>query len=627
MLPPHKKKQKQNRRKSSSRSHNPSVSALSKFDDLIWDFSSEISNPSYTAADRIIRWDFDLGKGKHFSDPKFASLMLSCKQLFWATLQHPEGRSKHKPNTVTHRWRLLRPFVVFLVRRAFPILRFKDVPRHVVDEYLKTLRLPNRRGKKRENGALYAHHSVLRLLYIYRRKISDALQFDPFDGESPAKALNLPGTGAQSKTECIPDVILHKLISSALDYLRYSEYLIEADAMVEQILLENPREDGRVIFRHIERRLTEIAHLEVSGDVSFSLGVLTRLAIAKHLVRLRSACFILIAFITGMRLSELLSLEEGCVERELTDDGEFIWINSYIHKTLGGEVVKSKWLCGPEAAKAVSVLERLTASLRSTTGCPRLFIPVIRRLANAWKARAANDRTLGASAITDALKEYVEWLDLRDDSGRLFNLHAHMFRRTFARHVVRSDTTNLLALKDHFKHVSLAMTDYYVGVDEELQDLLNDEATRLGLEAFDKALRSDRLGGPRGKELVRQIDSAMADGRLPSEFRGEAGTHLRWKMIYEWVDAGQQIYPCGSGNVCWFREGSAMCTNGDRPVVEVCNPVGCANSVILPEHAPHWRSIEERAEELLRLNSPGEPYRQRLYTITKIAKKVRKDIS
>jgi len=29
-----------------------------------------------------------------------------------------------------------------------------------------------------------------------------------------------------------------------------------------------------------------------------------------------------------------------------------------------------------------------------------------------------------------------------------------MFRRTFARQVVRHDTTNLLALKEHFKHLS-----------------------------------------------------------------------------------------------------------------------------------------------------------------------------
>jgi hypothetical protein len=33
-----------------------------------------------------------------------------------------------------------------------------------------------------------------------------------------------------------------------------------------------------------------------------------------------------------------------------------------------------------------------------------------------------------------------------------------MFRRTFARHVVRYDTTNLMALKEHFKHVSLSTT-------------------------------------------------------------------------------------------------------------------------------------------------------------------------
>jgi integrase len=614
----------QDRRPSDSQSHNPPVSALSKFDDLTWDFNEEITNPSYTKGGKIIRWDFDVRQGEGFDDPKFASLMLACKQLFYAMLWHPERNGRCKPETVIQRWRFLRPFAVFMVNRAHPIYRFKDVTKHVIEEYLKRLRLPNKSGGKRVNEGIYHYLAGLKLLYVYRRKISEPLQFDPFDGESPSKALGLKRHGAQSKTECIPDDLLRKLITSALDYVKHSDALFAAAAFAERIRQERPEVHRGTIAYHTKRLVKgAIAHLEVRDEVSFSLGVLTQHAIAAHLIRLRTACFILIAFVTGMRISELLSLEAGCVERECTDDGEFVWINSSLHKTLGsGRATPAKWLCGQVAATAVSVLESMTSKLRRATGYRSLFVPVTK-----WGAHTWNGKTVGANDLGERLKDYVQWLDLRDERGNPFRLHAHMFRRTFARHVVRSDTTGLLALKDHFKHVSLAMTDYYVGVDEELQDMLNDEANRLSFESFDKALRSDRLGGPRGKELARQIDAAMADGRLPPEFRGESGSHLRAEMIAEWVAAGQQIYPCGPGNVCWFREGSAMCTKGDRPVVEICNPIGCNNSVVLPEHAPHWRSIEERAEALLGLEPAGEPYKQRLYMIVKIAKRVREDIS
>lgn len=95
----------------------------------------------------------------------------------------------------------------------------------------------------------------------------------------------------------------------------------------------------------------------------------------------------------------------------------------------------------------------------------------------------------------------------------------------------------------------------------------------------------------------------------------------------EFIDAGQQIYPCGAGNFCWFREDFADCTEGNRPVIEICNPVGCANSVIdREEHGPYWRNVVTEGENLLAMNPKGEPYRARLISITRTAKKVVSDL-
>jgi hypothetical protein len=123
------------------------------------------------------------------------------------------------------------------------------------------------------------------------------------------------------------------------------------------------------------------------------------------------------------------------------------------------------------------------------------------------------------------------------------------------------------------------------------------------------------------------IDTAIGDGRLPVEFRGESGSQFRKKMIKEFVEAGQQIYPCGAGNFCWFRQQSADCTKGDRPVIESCNPLGCANSVIdRDEHGPFWRHVVTEGESLLALKPKAGPYRARLTSITRIAKKVVSDL-
>src|SRR5260370_40413106 len=116
---------------------------------------------------------------------------------------------------------------------------------------------------------------------------------------------------------------------------------------------------------------------------------------------------------------------------------------------------------------------------------------------------ASNGRTptrdpLSPPTILRRLTDYVAMLGLKNSRGQAYHIHPHMFRRTFARYVVRYDTLNLLALKEHFKHISLSMTDYYVGNDLELWMLMEEETDRVSIESFDKALRSDQLAGSGG---------------------------------------------------------------------------------------------------------------------------------
>jgi hypothetical protein len=213
-------------------------------------------------------------------------------------------------------------------------------------------------------------------------------------------------------------------------------------------------------------------------------------------------------------------------------------------------------------------------------------------------------------------------LGVKDARGLPFHIHPHMFRRTFARHVARHDTTNLLALQEHFKHASLWMTDYYVGSDHELWTLMVEEEEKLYLESFDKALRSDCLAGPGGSYLKNKIDGAIADGRLPKDFRGEAGSHLRKEMVRNLVESGQRVYPCAASNYCWFRPESALCTQGNHPLLKRCNPGACANSIITLEHKPYWEKIQRDCEDLMDRKPQAEPYQRALLDIHAISAKI-----
>lgn len=482
--------------------------------------------------------------------------------------------------------------------------------------------------------------------------MSNSLLFDPFATSSAGKEAGYNAAYRdQHRTDYIPDEILRELIGATMEYLTiWGPNILEASSRAERVrqkVLRKTRSNQKrsstcstsvskhkskkelareaLIRFHIRRELRKFDQTLVSSDVESirpSLSTLDDLYIARK--HLRTSCLILLAFVTGVRLSELLSITAGCIEIEENADGQFIWLHSTLFKLQaapGGR--PAKWLGGPVALMAVSMLEQLSKELRKRSRCPYLVIPVTQRGFNKWN---------GKDPVADAFDQgytraFFKFIGLKNAQGMFFHIHPHMFRRTFARHVVRCDTTNLMALKEHFKHCSVAMTDGYVGIDLELQDLLDSENDLLSLDSFDKALRSPNLSGRQGKAIVAMVDSAIADGRLPVEFRGEAGGHFRKKMARELIEAGQRLYPCGASNFCWFREDSADCTEDAKPVVEICNPVGCANSVIeREEHGEYWQNIVTEGENLLAMKPKGGPYKARLISITRIAKKVVSDL-
>ena len=75
------------------------------------------------------------------------------------------------------------------------------------------------------------------------------------------------------------------------------------------------------------------------------------------------------------------------------------------------------------------------------------------------------------------------------------------------------DKSGLLALKQHFKHVSITMTDRYVGRDLELLDLVaTEKQQQIGL-ALEGLIGADRLAGKLGEQIVARNE----------RFRGRAG--------------------------------------------------------------------------------------------------------
>lgn len=507
-------------------------------------------------------------------------------------------------------------FVLHLLEYPSPVLQFSDVLPYHCQEYVAKLL-----NSDLNIGYKYHCLSALEKLRLYSRIMQHGMVVEPLNGEHPGDVVGWDlASLLESQTEVIPDDVLGQLVRASLEYIdHFSGFLLDASDAVEQIR----HMERRVGRRPNERAIQFLQRHDSSpyrlDGTRFQTGLSSVRDLNRELCFLQTAAFILIAFATGMRISEILSLREGCCKIQTSPgEADLVWLHSRVYKMQGvPDGREARWIGGPISARSVNILERLTWTSRKLTKVDSLWVPIPALIR---KPRDAGPLT--GDTIRYRLEAFVTMLGLKHSSGRPFHLHPHMFRRTFARHVVRHDTTNLLALKEHFKHVSLSMTDHYVGSDLELWALMMEEEEKLSFESFDKALRAERLAGPGGLQLKRKIDSAIAAGRIPPEFRGEAGAHLRKEMIRNLVESGQRVYPCAASNYCWFRSESALCTQGDHPLLKRCNPGACGNSIIAPEHKPHWEKTRNDCEDLMALKPNAEPYQKALRDLHAISSKI-----
>jgi hypothetical protein len=172
--------------------------------------------------------------------------------------------------------------------------------------------------------------------------------------------------------------------------------------------------------------------------------------------------------------------------------------------------------------------------------------------------------------------------------ARPWRFSCHQFRKTFARFVALGDKTGLLALKQHFKHVSIAMTDRYVGRDLELLDLVDVERQHGMTQALDELLGADCLAGKLGEQIVARNH----------RFRGRVGEEVRRdyvKMVMEETDL--VILPHEYG-YCVYRAELARC-GGMWARVGLSTCVACTNFAVAPPHAPFWERRRNDGRSLL----------------------------
>jgi integrase len=321
---------------------------------------------------------------------------------------------------------------------------------------------------------------------------------------------------------------------------------------------------------------------------------------------LYSACFVILSYLVGPRISEILHLQAGCV-RPFDQPGSDA---SSSIATIVGTIYKSEsyhgrhhhWIAPPPAVHAITILEALSEPHRTRSGRGDLWQrPSVRCFGvDEWLPDSAMMLRVSDTQRTNArVNRFVTWLRLPLCKGRRWKFSSHQGRKTFARFVALRDRTALYALAQHLGHRDVRQTDQaYVGTDYQLNREIETEVLDQSVSAWEHMLSARTLGGRMGAEVLARRPR-FRGSRVKQEIRAYA------RMLAE---TGLTLGVCQWG-YCVYREevsachGSATAPDPVRREPSTC--ARCKNFSLTDAHRPYWIEQVDRYQRLL--NDPALP--------------------
>jgi hypothetical protein len=387
---------------------------------------------------------------------------VTAKQLCYAQLSGPLPPGERRPKVATVA-RTLSDLVLFL-------RWLDDHDKEPVDGLTATDLLNYQRHLLVSTRASRTRHRVrgaVRMLWRYRDSLDHPLRFDPRHLDEWGEPHR--GAAVENATDRIPEPVLGPLIGWAIRFVdEFAPDILAANRRWQQLrqgerrttrrprgaarprldaLLDGYREQNRPLpsrdghpncsylsvlagcgetglFRFRDEIDAAVAELGLDGGSPIDtpitatidgrawltailtdhrraegLGQLTR--------QLRAACYVLIAYLSGMRDSEIKHLHRGClrIDRDRRDVAYRWTVTSLAFKGEDDPVgVEATWGIGHPAARAITVLEQLQPP---TT---ELLFTALPSVGAGQAARAGND-ALSSTTTCAQLNSFVGWVN------------------------------------------------------------------------------------------------------------------------------------------------------------------------------------------------------------------------
>ncbi|MEN4541261.1 hypothetical protein ABEG79_22535 [Pantoea agglomerans] len=580
---------------------------ITRFSDPEWNVSPLIGATSIPSGNKVVRFDFDVTPGQRGSAVAGQSLIQVAKELAFARLLvPPAGMRRKSASTVIIDVSNLSLFSRWLLRRG--IRHFSDVTQKMVDEFREHLMINrdwetgDRRGK-RQTLQIVLILRTLQRLWEYKEVLSVPLSFYPWQGVNPRVVTGFQKLrGEENKTPVIPDDILAVMGKHAIRYIDvFSKDIINLRVRLEDMRCQrlalgfSRKRVQSEIDWHIFRRFTKNLVLTIDPDTGHPWRkVWSAYSEFRHEERmLIAACYIVVAWLSGMRVSEILAIRDAPVVSEKTSDGQsHLKVKSTLFKGIPEpQGRKETWVIVPPVANALKTIAAGTVWYRSSPGDvlfrnsmgQPLRTGVINKYINQFRDHVT---TLFPSSPVPAGEDGAQWL-----------FHTRQFRRTLARHIARQPF-GVIAGMLQYKHVHVATFEGYAGSENlsTWRSLLKQELLLANADFLDEVAHDVVDGcvtGPKGEQMLQT-------------FRGSAGDRRDDDIAYYLRHKAKHFYP-GLLNYCFFEPETAMCLTGEKtgaqtsPVMSYCHPDRCANSCISARHKPAWENAVADAEAMRRV--------------------------
>lgn len=169
---------------------------------------------------------------------------------------------------------------------------------------------------------------------------------------------------------------------------------------------------------------------------------------------------------TGLRISEVLSLQENCLKRDVQGR---TWLVYSLKKTTKAEPEQRCVPANEPVCEAIGRLQKATEELRRESGRKELFLVRNRGIRPASQTNWNKGR----------LQNFLTRWGVTDENGQVYELHSHQFRATYVREQLLSGG-QIEQIRRRFGHVSSEMTVRYVHISEE--EMKNVLAPCIGME-------------------------------------------------------------------------------------------------------------------------------------------------